>query len=283
MARATGDAAVGGAISAATGGSFKDGFISAGISSGLAPGVDAIKGLNSTVVSRTLAAAVIGGTASSLTGGKFANGAITSAFVHLVNHEIADSLANLNIIKTLKARRAGYDAAKIGNMPLHKSELYEIMEAQYYYDSANRKKDGTFESLVSADSPFRLVLHPGAADNRGMFSRSVSAGRKIPPGFRGSGYTLVPNDSLNFYPVDGLVGNNYFNWEINYYAVGMRAQMIGAPRCVSKVGFDAYVRINSAGARGSQGRFDFYVAGFEYAYRMSQGWKVPSKPKAFRK
>jgi hypothetical protein len=60
----------------------------AGISSGLSHVVAGIKGINSTILGRTLAAAVIGGTASALTGGRFANGAITSAFVHLVNAEV---------------------------------------------------------------------------------------------------------------------------------------------------------------------------------------------------
>ena len=74
---------VGGASSAAQGGRFKDGFLSAGVTQALAPGIGKPdSGQLGFSVEGTLAAAVVGGTASVVGGGKFANGAVTGAFAY---------------------------------------------------------------------------------------------------------------------------------------------------------------------------------------------------------
>ncbi len=79
---------VGGASSAAQGGRFKDGFLSAGVTQALAPGIGKLDSSQlGFSVERTLAAAVVGGTASVVGGGKFANGAITAAFSRAYNDE----------------------------------------------------------------------------------------------------------------------------------------------------------------------------------------------------
>ncbi|VAW78390.1 hypothetical protein MNBD_GAMMA13-952 [hydrothermal vent metagenome] len=71
---------VGGASSAAQGGSFQDGFRSAGFTQLAAPVIGSVPGA---AAGRTAAAAIVGGTASRLGGGKFANGAVTGAFSYL--------------------------------------------------------------------------------------------------------------------------------------------------------------------------------------------------------
>ena len=93
---------VGGASAELSGGSFKNGFISAGVTQAFAPGIDGLDSGNSGIsLERTLAAAVVGGTASKLTGGKFANGAFTGAFSRLFNDE-ATEYAKKQIIEHLQ-------------------------------------------------------------------------------------------------------------------------------------------------------------------------------------
>ncbi len=72
-----------GAISAATGGSFRDGFIGAVVSGYLSPYVGSK--LPDNMIIQGIGAAVVGGTASMLAGGKFANGAMSAAFSYLFN------------------------------------------------------------------------------------------------------------------------------------------------------------------------------------------------------
>jgi hypothetical protein len=69
-----------GALSAAGGGRFGDGFLGAAFSSFMGDHVSRDPALG------TLQAAVIGGTVSAIGGGKFANGAVSAAFVHVFNH-----------------------------------------------------------------------------------------------------------------------------------------------------------------------------------------------------
>ncbi len=76
---------VGGASSVAQGGSFQDGFRSAGFTQFASPVIGTMPG---DAIGRTAAAAVVGGTASRLGGGKFANGAATGAFSRLFNDEL---------------------------------------------------------------------------------------------------------------------------------------------------------------------------------------------------
>jgi RHS repeat-associated protein len=75
---------VGGGSSAASGGRFQSGFMSAGFTQFASPVIGTAPG---DVVGRTMVAAVVGGTASEIGGGKFANGAVTGAFSRLFNDE----------------------------------------------------------------------------------------------------------------------------------------------------------------------------------------------------
>ncbi len=74
---------VGGISSELQGGRFVQGFVSAGVTQGLSPGIDRIP----TIVARLVAASVAGGFGAELGGGKFKNGAITGAFSRLFNDE----------------------------------------------------------------------------------------------------------------------------------------------------------------------------------------------------
>ena len=67
----------GGAISVVQGGNFGHGFVSAGVTAAVMPGV----AKNFKGVERVVVASVVGGTISELSGGKFANGAMTVAFM----------------------------------------------------------------------------------------------------------------------------------------------------------------------------------------------------------
>jgi hypothetical protein len=88
---------VGGAISAAQGGSFRDGFIASAVTAAASPITNQIgaslnlgtpgTGSRTQVLGRTLLAGAVGGTASALGGGKFANGFVTAAMQHLMNAE----------------------------------------------------------------------------------------------------------------------------------------------------------------------------------------------------
>lgn len=80
-------AVVGGALSVAQGGSFMEGFASAGIGSVAGFGAAGIGDDAGGIYTRTAIAATAGGLASEITGGKFSNGAITAAFAHLYNYE----------------------------------------------------------------------------------------------------------------------------------------------------------------------------------------------------
>mgnify|MGYP002876395040 CR=1 FL=1 len=105
---------VGGASSAAQGGRFKDGFLSAGVTQALAPGIG--KPDSSQLgfsVEGTLAAAVMGGTASVVGGGKFANGASTAAFLY-----------TLRELPSIYKDVVGYDVdLGPGGKPVQKTEL----------------------------------------------------------------------------------------------------------------------------------------------------------------
>jgi RHS repeat-associated protein len=94
-----GHALVGGALSEIQGGDFGSGALAAGLSAGLAPGVNLIGGGSPEieyVAARVTVSAVIGGTAAEISGGKFANGAVTAAFLRLYNEEVHLRLATRN-------------------------------------------------------------------------------------------------------------------------------------------------------------------------------------------
>jgi RHS repeat-associated protein len=92
LGQTIGHALVGGGVSEIQGGDFGSGALAAGLSAGLAPGINGIGGGSPDieyVTARVAVSAVIGGTAAEISGGKFANGAVTAAFLRLYNEEHA--------------------------------------------------------------------------------------------------------------------------------------------------------------------------------------------------
>ncbi len=89
---------VGGIRNVAMGGKFKDGFISAAVSTAAGHALSytdfnigsAGDGNIENIIKRTAIASVVGGTASHLSGGSFSNGANTAAFHHLFNAEASE-------------------------------------------------------------------------------------------------------------------------------------------------------------------------------------------------
>ena len=82
----------GGAMTAANGGSFKDGFIGGAIGFGVGLPFGGAGGMIQgtdlgSIAARTTIAAIGGGVASKLSGGSFADGAYSAAFFHLFNSE----------------------------------------------------------------------------------------------------------------------------------------------------------------------------------------------------
>ena len=69
-------AVAGGVMSSLQGGKFGHGFVSAGFTQALSPGIGKLEG----PVRQGTAVAILGGTTSVMTGGKFGNGAVTAAF-----------------------------------------------------------------------------------------------------------------------------------------------------------------------------------------------------------
>jgi RHS repeat-associated protein len=83
----------GGAMTAANGGSFKDGFIGGAIGFGVGLPFGGAGGMIQgtdlgSIAARTTIAAIGGGVASRLSGGSFADGAYSAAFFHLFNNEL---------------------------------------------------------------------------------------------------------------------------------------------------------------------------------------------------
>jgi hypothetical protein len=106
----------GGALAAANGGSFKDGFIGGAIGFGVglpfggAGGMIQGSGLGA-IAARTAIAAVGGGVGSKLAGGSFADGAYSAAFFHLFNNE-------LGTIRRAASKIATFANAKdLGKLP----------------------------------------------------------------------------------------------------------------------------------------------------------------------
>jgi hypothetical protein len=98
--QSAGHGVVGGGLSEATGGNFKDGFIGAAAGAMLSPVSGYMNenlgfgkagtGNGWQLLGRTATAATVGGTVTAISGGKFANGAATAAFMHFVNAEATE-------------------------------------------------------------------------------------------------------------------------------------------------------------------------------------------------
>lgn len=99
-------ALVGGATSSLSGGSFKEGFLSAGFAEYAGPHLGSYDNV--------FTEATVGGTASVLGGGKFENGAITAAFAYEYN-DISHMLAGTDAHRALLAYLKSEDPSWTGN------------------------------------------------------------------------------------------------------------------------------------------------------------------------
>ncbi|MFA6409812.1 MAG: RHS repeat-associated core domain-containing protein [Gammaproteobacteria bacterium] len=82
--------AVGGTLSAAEGGSFKDGFLSGAVGdacSGMVNSIEKDSMSQTAIMERSAAAGIVGGTVAVMTGGNFIDGAKTAAFAQIFNEE----------------------------------------------------------------------------------------------------------------------------------------------------------------------------------------------------
>ena len=152
-------------MSAASGGKFRDGFLSAAFTEFASPKIGAIgaKGAGGTS-GRVIAAAVVGGTASKLGGGKFANGAVTAAFMWMYNHE--HRTRTFGSTRELRNALEG-EKAVFGVRPLHMGGLGDeigMIEGEWL-DTNN--VEVLHEHLFWVDDK-------GTLHNRGFFSDGMS-------------------------------------------------------------------------------------------------------------
>lgn len=100
---------VGGVVSSAGGGEFRDGFVGAAFAQAFAPMINKIPVKNKGIgLGRIIAAAMVGGTASVLSGGKFANGAVAGAFSRALNDQLP---------------RHNQEGGRILNQPEHSTDV----------------------------------------------------------------------------------------------------------------------------------------------------------------
>ena len=147
---------VGGALSIAQGGSFLEGFASAGLGS---VGGFAGEGLGGSGADgfyiRTAMAATAGGIAAEITGGKFSNGTITAAFAHMYNDES----------HFFEAASAGLTVAGMAGVPL----AGEILDAAVIVDPSS----AWWEKGLSAVSLAANIFTAGLLPNAGPYLRAV--------------------------------------------------------------------------------------------------------------
>lgn len=159
-----------GALSAAGGGRFGDGFLGGFVGSYAGGKVKALGGKSlAGKIQRTVAAAVAGGTAARLGGGKFANGAITAAFVQVFNHEMhfdGKSLKHYDDDGNLIAEYPATSGVE-GNHDQSEPWKGPIPEGEYTLNPEEISKAGIGRKLLNAMGTdwgeYRVPLHPNYA------------------------------------------------------------------------------------------------------------------------
>jgi hypothetical protein len=192
--------AVGGGMSAAQGGSFKDGFIGSvigvgvtAVGSSLSGGLPLYNPNNPNyssaafVVGRTAIAAITGGLASMAAGGKFADGAFSAAFFHLFNAEYEIAFGGKKYV--------GYTSDSI-ELDTHEGFSYQMekngkylgychAEAQFFTgapDSGNTAGGPTLAELIDAGV---------SMDGLAFSTFSKSDGSRINNGKEGFDHTVM--------------------------------------------------------------------------------------------
>ncbi|MCU7806371.1 MAG: hypothetical protein KZQ73_00645 [Candidatus Thiodiazotropha sp. (ex Semelilucina semeliformis)] len=147
----------GGGMSAAQGGDFRDGFISAGIAqvgSGLLPDMGTI--------GNGIARVVIGGTASRIGGGKFANGAVTAAYGYMFNE--LQHTTRLTANELLDAQKIDYKYKGGETYRAYKLKSGLLVSEADYQSALNSLADQTID--LSRATPisrnYQVVVRDGA-------------------------------------------------------------------------------------------------------------------------
>ena len=154
---------VGGASSAAQGGRFKDGFLSAGVTQALAPGIGKLDSSQlGFSVEGTLAAAVVGGTASVVGGGKFANGAITAAFSYALSSAASRTRGDGGY------REHFSDEVNARTVPINCLSDCDLVFAELA--SFNQSADGYTIDLTFAPNPDGVTVTTGLAPGLGEYN-----------------------------------------------------------------------------------------------------------------
>jgi len=139
------------------GGSFRSGFISAGVTKGFTNIELSAEGGN--VVGGTITSALIGGTASALSGGKFANGASTAAFQFLFNaFTTAKKLADSNLSAEQYVQQ---EITMLARMMYAEGEGYDGFVAVGWVVQ-NRLDDWHFNAYRSTEDYESLINKGGA-------------------------------------------------------------------------------------------------------------------------
>jgi hypothetical protein len=196
----------GGVMSRLQGGKFGNGFVSAGFTEAVAPGIGNINNR----VGQGIVASIAGGTASVLTGGKFANGAETAAFSYLFNtgahtwKNVISRVDGQRQLPSIRELRKNYPC--FGCSPDH-AHPYETNDPAYQNQCAIR----TSVSLM--DSGFQLTGYEENLTDVGGWARGadglarylsdqVGAPIKIP-------YSEFANDTSSEYYYKKLNGIFY--------------------------------------------------------------------------
>ena len=167
----------GGVVSKLNGGSFGDGFISAGVVQALSPAINNIgDGAASYAPARIVAAAVLGGTASALSGGKFANGAISAAFSRAFNDELPAHRRAQNFSEddiSVIGDASSWDEASIA-----KAKSMLVKSYSRYADQVMRDSDA--EMIFNLrDAKLVLDLDSWTGEHASVYGRVIDVDNKV--------------------------------------------------------------------------------------------------------
>lgn len=166
-------AVAGGVLSRLEGGQFGHGFVSAGFTQLVAPGIEQIGSRAGSV----FMAAIVGGAAAELSGGKFANGAMTSAFSWAFN-----SLAHQSPLIALsksnpKNGYANLEDAALAQFNEHEAAYQATSSGEELFGYiATRNIKGKvrffYSEMIIVDATFRFSFNPVGPRNMSIVSFS---------------------------------------------------------------------------------------------------------------
>jgi hypothetical protein len=218
--QSAGHGIVGGGLSEATGGNFKDGFIGAAAGAMLSPVSGYVNenlgfgkagtGNGWQLLGRTATAATVGGTVTAISGGKFANGAATAAFMHLVNHEVTSAFVKKDAKPVFIT--VGESNPKAGGELFGQAALYYARTQPYggvvYFVHSGSDLIGAMFAYNAAFGPIDSWVHYGHANSQGLFVHQTSTGSNS---FYTSGYTGGPNAAtVSDLPAGGWFSSSVF-------------------------------------------------------------------------